>query len=140
MQACATKELLKTDKNGTVQFDRLASGNLHLKEDLVRAASSPADAAAAPAESETLRHCEETLRGRTVVIDVAHAATALQVHICSLSHDAIQNTTPRFAICRTGLVVHADLEHTLNCCSCIQLSCPSHRQQQPQDAHTGAGV
>jgi hypothetical protein len=45
----------------------------------VRATSSPAEAAAAPAESETLRHCKETLRNRTVVIDVAHAATALQV-------------------------------------------------------------
>ena len=45
----------------------------------MRATSSPAEAAAAPAESETLLHCKETLRNRTVVIDVAHAATALQV-------------------------------------------------------------
>lgn len=82
---------------------RLATGDLHAQDDLARAttaalttASSPAGAAAGGTiEHETLKQCEVSLRNRTVVIDVAHAATAVQVRVQAANFRSIQLVLPK---------------------------------------------
>lgn len=93
----------------------LATCDLHAQDDLARAtsaalttASSPAGAAAGGAiEHETLRQCNVSLRNRTVVIDVAHAATAVQVYESCMALGMLptmQACTPRNASCEFAIV------------------------------------